>query len=76
MFKNILKVILLLAISAISFVSYAGGPDQWSSDGRPGQTARVPKDNEFKVCADPNNMPYSNDKQEGFENKIAEVLAI
>tara|TARA_B100001769_G_scaffold8150_1_gene5876 strand:- start:272 stop:1162 length:891 start_codon:yes stop_codon:yes gene_type:complete len=75
MFKNILKVMLLLAIGAISFVSYAGGPDQWSSDGRPGQTARVPKDNEFKVCADPNNMPYSNDKQEGFENKIAEVLA-
>jgi mxaJ protein len=75
MFKNILKVLLLLAIGAISFASYAGGPDQWSSDGRPGQTARVPQDNEFKVCADPNNMPYSNSNGEGFENKIAEVLA-
>ena len=75
MFKNILKVLLLLAIGAISFASYAGGPDQWSSDGRPGQTARVPQDNEFKVCADPNNMPYSNSDGEGFENKIAEVLA-
>jgi mxaJ protein len=75
MFKNILKVLLLLAIGAISFASYAGGPDQWSSDGRPGQTARVPQDNEFKVCADPNNMPYSNSNSEGFENKIAEVLA-
>ena len=65
----------MLAIGAISFASYAGGPDQWSSDGRPGQTARVPQDNEFKVCADPNNMPYSNSNSEGFENKIAEVIA-
>jgi len=30
---------------------------------------------EFRVCADPNNLPYSNQKQEGFENKIAELLA-
>jgi quinoprotein dehydrogenase-associated probable ABC transporter substrate-binding protein len=29
----------------------------------------------FRVCADPNNLPYSNSKQEGFENKIAELLA-
>jgi quinoprotein dehydrogenase-associated probable ABC transporter substrate-binding protein len=27
------------------------------------------------VCADPSNLPYSNEKQEGFENKIAAVLA-
>ncbi len=29
----------------------------------------------FRVCADPNNLPFSNRQQEGFENKIAEVLA-
>jgi quinoprotein dehydrogenase-associated probable ABC transporter substrate-binding protein len=29
----------------------------------------------FKVCDDPNNLPFSNDKGEGFENKIAEILA-
>jgi len=29
----------------------------------------------FRVCADPNNMPASNEKQEGFENKIATLLA-
>ena len=29
----------------------------------------------FRVCADPNNLPYSNQDQEGFENKIAQVLA-
>jgi mxaJ protein len=30
---------------------------------------------ELKVCADPHNLPYSNIKQEGFENKIAELFA-
>ena len=29
----------------------------------------------LKVCDDPNNLPFSNDKGEGFENKIAEMLA-
>jgi mxaJ protein len=27
------------------------------------------------VCADPNNLPFSNDRREGFENRIAEVIA-
>jgi mxaJ protein len=26
------------------------------------------------VCADPNNLPFSNDKLEGFENKLAELV--
>jgi quinoprotein dehydrogenase-associated probable ABC transporter substrate-binding protein len=29
----------------------------------------------FRVCADPENLPFSNQKLEGFENKIAEVIA-
>src|SRR5690606_30106806 len=29
----------------------------------------------LRVCADPGNLPYSNDKGEGVENKIAELLA-
>ena len=29
----------------------------------------------LRVCSDPNNLPFSNDKQEGFENKIAELIA-
>lgn len=28
-----------------------------------------------RVCADPDNMPFSNDKGEGFENKLAELIA-
>ena len=30
---------------------------------------------ELKVCADPNNMPFSNKAREGFENKIVELVA-
>jgi len=33
------------------------------------------KPDAFRVCQDPNNLPNSNLKGEGFENKIAELLA-
>jgi mxaJ protein len=29
----------------------------------------------LRVCADPNNLPFSNQRGEGFENKLAELLA-
>jgi len=29
----------------------------------------------FRVCADPENLPFSNRQQAGFENKVAEVMA-
>jgi quinoprotein dehydrogenase-associated probable ABC transporter substrate-binding protein len=29
----------------------------------------------FRACADPHNLPFSNEAGEGFENKIAELLA-
>jgi mxaJ protein len=29
----------------------------------------------LRVCADPNNLPFSNEAGEGFENKLAELLA-
>jgi quinoprotein dehydrogenase-associated probable ABC transporter substrate-binding protein len=31
--------------------------------------------NVLRVCADPHNLPFSNDKGEGFENKFSELLA-
>jgi mxaJ protein len=30
---------------------------------------------ELRVCADPNNLPFSNDRGEGFENKLMELVA-
>ncbi len=29
----------------------------------------------LRVCADPDNLPFSNNKQQGFENRIAELVA-
>jgi mxaJ protein len=37
-------------------------------------TAAPPR-RELRVCADPNNLPYSNRKLEGFENRLAEMVA-
>lgn len=30
---------------------------------------------ELRVCADPNNLPFSNDREEGFENRVADLIA-
>jgi quinoprotein dehydrogenase-associated probable ABC transporter substrate-binding protein len=38
-------------------------------------TFNVSSAEKFKVCADPLNPPYSSKKKDGFENKIAELLA-
>ena len=38
------------------------------------QTSDVVDRNQLKVCADPSNLPFSNEKKEGFENKIAELI--
>ena len=73
MFKNLSRslFILLISFSVHAADTIAVNPDM----GKPGEPTRVPKDDEFKVCADQDNLPYSNDKGEGFGNKIAEVLA-
>ena len=40
------------------------------------QVTQIPQQKSvLRVCSDPNNLPFSNDKQEGFENKIAELIA-
>ena len=30
---------------------------------------------QLRVCADPNNLPYSNQQQQGFENELAQLVA-
>jgi mxaJ protein len=30
---------------------------------------------DLRICADPNNLPFSNEGREGFENKIVELIA-
>jgi quinoprotein dehydrogenase-associated probable ABC transporter substrate-binding protein len=38
------------------------------------QTSDLVDRSELRVCADPNNLPFSDEKKEGFENKIAELM--
>jgi quinoprotein dehydrogenase-associated probable ABC transporter substrate-binding protein len=40
-----------------------------------GRSQAAPALRELKVCSDPNNLPFSNERQEGFENRIAELVA-
>lgn len=37
--------------------------------------ARAGEGDLLRVCADPNNLPFSNDRGEGFENQLAELAA-
>lgn len=43
--------------------------------GQPSAALADGTDKVLRVCADPNNMPLSNQRQEGYENKIAELFA-
>jgi quinoprotein dehydrogenase-associated probable ABC transporter substrate-binding protein len=45
--------------------------------GRPvvAQTADIADRGALKVCADPNDLPFSSEQKQGFENKIAELMA-
>ena len=38
------------------------------------QRAEMISRSELRVCADPNNLPYSNQARQGFENRIAEIM--
>lgn len=62
-----LTLLGLLAIVTTLFPTTSGWGAEHYSD--------ISDIKEFRVCADPNNLPFSNQKQEGFENKIAELLA-
>src|SRR6185436_8082793 len=33
------------------------------------------KERTLRVCADPNNLPFSNERREGFENRLADLVA-
>jgi quinoprotein dehydrogenase-associated probable ABC transporter substrate-binding protein len=60
----------LIPLSLLLLSSCAGTKTQIS------QVTPIPKDKSvLRVCSDPNNLPFSNEKQEGFENKIAELIA-
>ena len=63
---------MLLAVVAMSLGAQVLAAPAHAADGN---LADAVNRKVLRVCSIPENMPYSNDKGEGFENKIAEVIA-
>ncbi len=59
--KTMLRNALFLTFAAFAANAAAADP--------------APRLGALRVCADPGNMPLSNNKREGFQNKIAEAMA-
>lgn len=65
--------LFLLLVTATAFVAGDVARAQTSDSGDLSFELVDPK--VLRVCADPRNLPFSNEKSEGFENKLAEFLA-
>ena len=61
----------LLALLLLS-LGYAFAPAQTAGLG---QSVELVDPDVLRVCADPHNMPFSNEKEEGFEQALAKLLA-
>ena len=57
------RLVILLGLFSMTISSSLVG-SAWGSETK-----------ELRVCGDPDNLPFSNKMREGFENKIAEVIA-
>jgi quinoprotein dehydrogenase-associated probable ABC transporter substrate-binding protein len=65
------KLIALLAASALA----AAAPFAAHAAAGLGAAIELIDPKVFRVCADPHNMPFSNEAEEGYEQKLAELLA-
>jgi quinoprotein dehydrogenase-associated probable ABC transporter substrate-binding protein len=66
-----LPIALLAAFAAIGGLSVSHAQMNESGD----LSIELVDPEVLRVCADPRNMPFSNEKGEGFENKLAELFA-
>ncbi|MGB9334002.1 MAG: substrate-binding domain-containing protein [Candidatus Acidiferrales bacterium] len=65
-----------IGLFAVSSVGLAlGGAWLGSAGAVEGHRSDLVNREVLRVCADPSNLPFSNDKSEGFENKIANILS-
>jgi mxaJ protein len=63
-FRSLNRPALVLVLAAFTSIAAAR------------QSVRTPSAaKELRVCADPNNMPFSNSKREGLENRLADLIA-
>jgi ABC-type amino acid transport substrate-binding protein len=69
-----LRLSLCVSCTAIAAMFVSGKLLAQAVD-RPDLSIELVDSKVLRVCADPNNMPFSTDRGEGFENRLAEVLA-
>src|SRR3954452_10541632 len=71
------KIVILL-FAAIAVLTSCSRPEQLFAEKHYIEPPKQPKiaasETTLRVCADPNNMPFSDVKGEGFENKIADLI--
>src|SRR4051812_37780828 len=66
---------LLLPLIAITATLAGGGISRAQTNGAADLSIELVDPKVLRVCADPRNLPFSNDKGEGFENKLGELFA-
>ena len=66
--------LLLVSLVALSACGVESRPQPQTPQAQAQQKFERPA-GVLRVCADPNNLPFSNRRLEGFENKIAELIA-
>jgi quinoprotein dehydrogenase-associated probable ABC transporter substrate-binding protein len=67
--------LLAYAATCCAVIAIAPTASQGQRGGPPDEGLELVDPNVLRVCADPNNLPFSNEKGEGFENKLAELFA-
>ena len=70
-----LRLSLCISCTALLAATFLSGKLLAQDVERPELSIELIDPKVLRVCADPNNMPFSTDKSEGFENKLAELLA-
>ena len=68
-----MKALVGYLLGAAAYLALA--PCARADDGDLGAALELVDPHVFRACADPRNLPFSNEAGEGFENKIAELLA-
>ncbi|HEU5169211.1 MAG TPA: quinoprotein dehydrogenase-associated putative ABC transporter substrate-binding protein [Gemmatimonadales bacterium] len=66
---------LLRAAASVGLLALLVTPAPAPAQQGGGLRSTLPTAGVLRICADPDNMPASNEKGEGYENKIAELLA-
>ena len=63
------------AIAAAGFLLGLAGGGAYAQSTGLGAAIELVDPNVLRVCADPNSLPFSNQAEEGYENRLAELLA-